>query len=247
MTIALGLILGLAVGAVLGLIGAGGAILAVPGLILALGLSVTAATTSSTIIVGSAALAGVLKRRKSDTIDLQVGISFALLGLLGTTFGTYLLRILPEQTILIIFAFLMFGSAFAMCCRQIEATDVGRPSWLKIFVAATLVGILTGLLGIGGGFLIVPALVIFLKVPTKVAISTSLVAISLNSLIALGLRFEYWSQIPILEVIIFTSAAITSSIFISPLSSKMNSKLLQRIFAIAISIIAIYLITIAIS
>ncbi len=242
MTIFLGLLLGVTVGSVLGLIGAGGAILAVPGLVAALGLSATAATTSSTIIVGSAALAGALRRRKTGTVNVKVGLTFSAIGVVGTFLGTLLLRFIPENILLVLFALLMFGSAFAMCCREVKESESTQPNWFAVVVAATGVGILTGLLGIGGGFLIVPALVLFLKVPTKVAAGTSLVAITANSVLALVLRFEFWNQIPLLEIAVFTAAAILASIIMSPIASKLPTKLLQRIFAAVITLVAIYLI-----
>lgn len=242
MTIFFGLLLGVTVGSVLGLIGAGGAILAVPGLVAALGLSATAATTSSTIIVGSAALAGALRRRKTGTVNVKVGLTFSAIGVLGTFLGTLLLRFIPDNILLVLFAFLMFGSAYAMCCREVKESDTTKPNWFAVVVAATGVGILTGLLGIGGGFLIVPALVLFLKVPTKVAAGTSLVAITANSVLALGLRFEFWNQIPLLEIAVFTAAAILASVIMSPIATKLPTKLLQRIFAAIITLVAIYLI-----
>lgn len=241
MSIGLGLLLGITVGAVLGLIGAGGAILAVPGLVLALGLSATAATTSSTIIVGAAALAGAIRRRKSGAIDVKVGLTFSALGIAGTFFGAFLLQFIPENLVLVLFAILMFGSAFAMCCREVKSAPTGRPNWLSVVIAASVVGILTGLLGIGGGFLIVPALVLFLKVPTKTAAGTSLVAITANSTIALVMRYEYWNLIPVIEVMVFAAAAILASVLISPYATKANPKLLQRSFAAVITIVAIYL------
>lgn len=242
MTIFLGLLLGALVGSVLGLIGAGGAILAVPGLVAALGLSATAATTSSTIIVGSAALAGVIRRRKTGTVNVKVGLTFSALGTFGTFLGTLLLRVIPENIVLIIFALLMFGSAFAMCCREVTTPKISQPNWLAVVVAATAVGVLTGLLGIGGGFLIVPALVLFLKVPAKVAAGTSLVAITANSILAFILRYEFWSEIPVIEIAIFTAAAIAASLIVSPLAGKLPVKVLQRIFAGIIAVVAVYLI-----
>lgn len=242
MTIFLGLMLGVTVGSVLGLIGAGGAILAVPGLVAALGLSATAATTSSTMIVGSAALAGALRRRKTGTVNVKVGLTFAAIGVIGTFLGTLLLRFIPENILLVLFALLMFSSAFAMCCREVKESKSTKPNWFAVVVAATGVGILTGLLGIGGGFLIVPALILFLKVPTKVAAGTSLVAITANSVLALALRFEFWNQIPILEIVVLTAAAISASLIMSPLATKLPAKSLQRIFAAIITLVAIYLI-----
>lgn len=240
MTIFLGLFLGAIVGGVLGLVGAGGAILAVPGLVAVLGLSATAATTSSTIIVGSAALAGALRRRNTGTLNVKVGLTFSAVGIFGTFIGTLLLNIIPENVILLIFALLMFGAGYAMCCRNTPEPTETKPKWHLVVTAATFVGILTGLLGIGGGFLIVPALILFLKVPTKVAAGTSLVAITANSLLAFGLRFEYWDQIPVAEVAVFTISAIAASLILSPIAGKLDAKVLQKSFSAMIFLVAAY-------
>ncbi len=240
MTIFFGLLLGVVVGSTLGLIGAGGAILAVPGLVAILGLSATAATTSSTIIVGSAALAGALRRRNTGTVDVKIGLTFSAIGIFGNFLGTLLLRVIPENLIMIIFALLMFGAGYAMCCRENPQTTAEKPKWHLVLIAATFVGILTGLLGIGGGFLIVPALILFLKVPTKVAAGTSLVAITANSLIAFVLRYEFWNQIPVAEVAVFTISAISASLILTPVAGKLNAKAMQKIFSVVIVLVAIY-------
>ena len=240
MTILFGLILGAVVGASLGLIGAGGAILAVPGLVAVLGLSATAATTSSTIIVGSAALAGVLSRRKTGTVDVKVGLTFSAVGIVGTFIGTLLLKVIPENVTLVIFAFLMFGAGYAMCCRKTPEPIQTKPKWHLVIIAATFVGILTGLLGIGGGFLIVPALILFLKVPTKTAAGTSLLAITANSLLAFILRYEFWDQIPVMEVAVFTISAITASLILSPIAGKLNANVLKKSFSVVIILVGIY-------
>lgn len=240
MTIFFGLLLGATVGATLGLIGAGGAILAVPGLVAVLGLSATAATTSSTIIVGSAALAGALRRRNTGTVDIKIGLTFSAVGIFGTFIGTLLLNVIPENLIMIAFAVIMFGAGYAMCCREHPEPRAEKPKWQFVVITATFVGILTGLFGIGGGFLIVPALILFLRVPTKVASGTSLVAITVNSLIAFVLRYEFWDQIPVAEVAVFTVSAISASLILSPVAGKLNAKLLQKIFSVVIVLVAIY-------
>lgn len=240
MTILFGLILGAIVGTSLGLIGAGGAILAVPGLVAVLGLSATAATTSSTIIVGSAALAGVLSRRKTGTVDVKVGLTFSAVGIAGTFIGTLLLKVIPENITLVIFAFLMFGAGYAMCCKKSPELVQTKPKWHSVIIAATFVGILTGLLGIGGGFLIVPALILFLKVPTKIAAGTSLLAITANSLLAFILRYEFWDQIPLIEVAVFTISAITASLIFSPIAGRLNANVLKKSFSVMIIIVGIY-------
>lgn len=240
MTIFFGLLLGAIVGATLGLIGAGGAILAVPGLVAVLGLSATAATTSSTIIVGSAALAGALRRRNTGTVDLKIGLTFSAIGIVGTFIGTLLLRVIPENLIMIAFAVIMFGAGYAMCCRENPEPKAEKPKWQLFVIAATFVGILTGLFGIGGGFMIVPALILFLRVPTKVAAGTSLVAITANSLLAFVMRYEFWGQIPVLEIAVFTVSAISASLILSPVATKLNAKILQKIFSVIIVLVAIY-------
>lgn len=240
MTILFGLLLGALVGGVLGLVGAGGAILAVPGLVAVLGLSATAATTSSTIIVGSAALAGVLRRRNTGTVDVKVGLTFSAVGIIGTFIGTLLLKVIPENAVLILFALLMFGAGYAMCCRDTPEPKMAKPKWYLVIIAATVVGILTGLLGIGGGFLIVPALILFLKMPTKIAAGTSLVAITANSILAFALRYEFWDQIPVAEVTVFTISAIAASLILSPIAGKLNAKVLQKSFSVLIFIVAFY-------
>lgn len=240
MTILFGLILGAIVGASLGLIGAGGAILAVPGLVAVLGLSATAATTSSTIIVGSAALAGVVSRRKTGTVDVKVGLTFSAVGIVGTFIGTLLLKVIPENITLVMFAFLMFGAGYAMCCKKTPEPVQTKPKWHLVIIAATFVGILTGLLGIGGGFLIVPALILFLKVPTKIAAGTSLLAITANSLLAFILRYEFWDQIPVMEVAVFTISAITASLILSPIAGKLNANVLKKSFSVVIMLVGIY-------
>jgi uncharacterized membrane protein YfcA len=240
MSIFFGLLLGAVVGSTLGLIGAGGAILAVPGLVAILGLSATAATTSSTIIVGSAALAGALRRRNTGNVDVKIGLTFSAIGIFGNFLGTLLLRVIPENLIMIIFALLMFGAGYAMCCRENPEPTAEKPKWRLVVIAATFVGMLTGLLGIGGGFLIVPALILFLKVPTKVAAGTSLVAITANSLNAFVLRFEFWNQIPVAEVAVFTISAILASLLLTPVAGKLNAKVTQKIFSVVIVLVAIY-------
>lgn len=240
MTLFFGLLLGAIVGATLGLIGAGGAILAVPGLVAVLGLSATAATTSSTIIVGSAALAGALRRRNTGTVDVKIGLTFSAIGIVGTFIGTLLLRVIPENLIMIAFAVIMFGAGYAMCCRENPEPKVEKPKWQLVVIAATFVGILTGLFGIGGGFMIVPALILFLRVPTKVAAGTSLVAITANSLLAFVMRYEFWDQIPVLEIAVFTVSAISASLILSPIASKLNAKILQKIFSLVIVLVAIF-------
>jgi uncharacterized membrane protein YfcA len=237
----LGLILGAVVGTSLGIIGAGGAILAVPGLVAVLGLDAKIATTASTIIVGSAAAAGFIQRIKSKALDFRIGLTFSAIGIGGTFIGTFLLRFTPDTYILVLFSILMFGAAFAMWRKGSPVPKSAKPNWVLIFLSATGVGIATGLLGIGGGFLIVPALVLFLNVPTKTATGTSLVAITLNSVITFGLRFQYWDEMPWLPVLTFASSAVVASFVTARFSQKFKPEFLQKGFALLITVVATYM------
>lgn len=241
-----GIILGILIGLVLGTIGAGGAILAVPGLIAVMGLSAVAATTSSLVIVGSAAVAGFIPRLKAKTVDVRLGLTFSALGILGTYAGTQLVKAVPESVQIILFAFLMFGAAIAMWRGPVsESNSEIKSQWPLVFVVATTIGVLTGLLGVGGGFLIVPALVLILKVPTKTAAGTSLVAIASTSAVAFLMRAEYWGEVPVGPIAAFTLAAIISSFLAAPYAGKLNAQTLQKGFAIFVSITAIFILAIS--
>lgn len=240
-----GIILGTLIGLVLGTIGAGGAILAVPGLIAVMGLSTVAATTSSLVIVGSAAVAGFIPRLKAKTVDVRLGLTFSALGILGTFAGTQLVKVVPESVQIILFATLMFGAAIAMWRGPVsESNSEIKSQWPLVFVVATAIGVLTGLLGVGGGFLIVPALVLILKVPTKTAAGTSLVAIASTSAIAFLMRIEYWDEIPVGPIAAFTLAAIVSSFLAAPFAGKLNARTLQKGFAIFVSMAALFILVI---
>lgn len=237
-----GIALGIFIGLVLGTIGAGGAILAVPGLIAVMGLSTVAATTSSLLIVGSAAVAGFIPRLKTKTVDVRLGLTFSALGIFGTFVGTQLVKVVPESVQMILFAILMFGAAIAMWRGPVSETNAPvKSQWPLVFVVASAIGVLTGLLGVGGGFLIVPALVLILKVPTKTAAGTSLVAIASTSAIAFLMRFEYWVEVPVGPIAAFSLAAITASFLATPIAGKLNARTLQKGFAVFVTIAATFI------
>jgi uncharacterized membrane protein YfcA len=115
--------------------------------------------------------------------------------------------------------------------------------WLVVLVASA-VGLVTGFLGIGGGFLIVPALVLILRVPAKVAVGTSLVAISVNAAVALGFRYEYWSLIPIGPVAAFALAGVVASLVVAPFATRLPARVIQRAFAVVIVAVAMYMVAV---
>lgn len=237
-----GLLLGVVIGTVLGVVGAGGAILAVPGLVAVMGLSGKAATTSSIIIVGAAALSGALRRVKSKNIDIKTGVTFSILGFFGTLLGTHLVQYFPDRVLILLFALLMFAAAIGMWRNQVHNKVITASSMPIVILTASAIGVLTGLFGIGGGFLIVPALVLILGIEVRLAAGTSLVAIVLNSVIAILLRHQYWHLVPWSSILTFTGAAVIASFVTTPLANKLPAKDLQRGFSILVSLIAIYMV-----
>ena len=226
----------------LGVVGAGGAILAVPGLVAVMGLSATAATTSSIIIVGAAALSGALRRMKSKNIDIRTGITFSVLGFLGTLLGTRLVPYFPDRVLILLFALLMFAAAIGMWRNQVHNKVITASSMPMVVLTASAIGVLTGLFGVGGGFLIVPALVLILGIEVGLAAGTSLVAIALNSIIAILLRHQYWHLVPWSSILVFTTAAVLASFATAPLANKLPAKDLQRAFSVMVSVVAMYMV-----
>ncbi len=191
------LVVGACTGLLLGLVGGGGSILTVPALIYLLEQRVGPATTISLAVVGlNAAFGGFQKyRRQHDSIRLDYALALALLGLVGTQAGNWLNKTLPDHVTLGGFALLMIVVAILMLRPpKFKAGVAGelasvRTRWLRVGIIGVGLGFLTGLFGVGGGFLIVPALVLLLDFPMRFATGTSLVVIALNSLSALAGRW----------------------------------------------------------
>jgi uncharacterized protein len=203
-------------------------------------LSVPAATTSSLMIVGAAAFAGVLPRIRNETVNIPLGLTFALLGIAGTFLGTRIAAVAPDLGVLIFMVILMFVSAGAMWrgpkSANLHRTRIG---WPMTIVVASVVGLITGLLGIGGGFLITPALIFLLAVPTGIAVGTSLVAIATNAVITLLLRIDLWDLVPVTPVAVFTGTAVLASLFVSPFARKLNARIVQRSFAALLAVVGV--------
>ncbi len=177
----LGWIGALFIGISLGLMGSGGSILTVPVLVYLFGQEEKVAIAGSLAIVGTIALAGGLAYLKNKLVNWK---TLALLGL-PSMFSTYLGALLAAHISgivqLIIFSFIMFIAAISMFKNNQNQEIIHSPQTNKIVASGLLVGIITGIVGVGGGFLIVPALVIMGGLPMRSAIATSLFIIAINS------------------------------------------------------------------
>jgi hypothetical protein len=186
----IGLLLAALMGITLGLLGGGGSILAVPILKYALGFGAKEAIAASLAVVGATSLFGAASHWREGRVRLRTGLAFGLIAMAGAYLGAkYLAPFLSGATQLVLFGAVMLVAASFMLreggpARDALGTEKGslaRTYLLLLFALGGAVGILTGLVGVGGGFLIVPALVLLAKVPMKEAVGTSLLVIALNS------------------------------------------------------------------
>jgi uncharacterized membrane protein YfcA len=248
-TIGLGLLIGLTMGA----LGGGGAVLTVPALVHVVGLDVQAATTASLVIVGISALAGALAHARSGRVRWGVGALFSAIGIAAGVAGTAANRLVNPDALLLAFAAVVLLTAAAMLSSSRGARSAVPPRtdpapatkhWTvgriaAIVGAGLLVGFMTGFFGVGGGFVIVPALVLVLGLPMPQAVATSLVVISINSGAALLARAGTvdldWAV-----VLPFTAATVAGSLGGRAITDRVSSTTLTRAFAVLLIAVAVY-------
>lgn len=247
---ALSLILGSLVGFSLGLIGGGGSILTVPLLVYVIGDSVSSAIGTSLAIVGLNALFGFVGHWRERRVRLKTGVIFGLAGVAGAFFGAWLGHFLPGKQILFLFALLMIAAAFGLLRRreaQILAGErtvfqdtYGVTGWAKVMFSGLLVGILTGFFGVGGGFVIVPALVVILGMPMHLAVGTSLLIIAINSGAGLLAHLQY-GGIDVTTTVLFAAGGLLGALGGAALAGKVGEVRLRQIFAYGMVLVALYL------
>jgi uncharacterized membrane protein YfcA len=233
----------MAIGAVLGLIGAGGAVVAVPAFIYLFGFSALEATTASLAVVAVSAATGAIPRFRLKQVRLRQALLFWGLGIIGTFAGSRLATVIPEAVVVAGFAIVMLGAALAMWRKSsaLEPTGEVRTARWLLPVVAIAIGLLTGLFGVGGGFLIVPALVLVFGFPFGIATGTSLVVVALNSLTALVFKFDTWGQIPWHIPMLVIVGGLIGSVAASTFNTGVPQGLLERAFAILLVLLAAWM------
>ncbi|MEP6808983.1 MAG: sulfite exporter TauE/SafE family protein [Chthoniobacterales bacterium] len=179
----LALILALAIGVSLGLLGSGGSIITLPVLVYAAKVPAAQAVPMSLAVVGGTTLVGSILNARSGQIHGKAALLFSLTGVLGALGGSQLTHLVRQPVLLLIFAGLMIVVGLLMFRpRANRGTDAkAECHWVSCTATGLVVGFLTGFIGVGGGFLIVPALLLLARVPLKRAIATSLVVITVTS------------------------------------------------------------------
>ena len=243
----LGYLASILIGISLGLIGSGGSILTVPVLVYLFQVEPLLATTYSLCIVGLSSIAGVISRLKQNLVDFKTLFIFGIPSIFGVFLARkYLLPAIPEvmtfgksilvtkgHFIMLFFAILMLVSALSMILGKNKKEQEGIiPIYgFTLMIVGLLEGLLTGIVGAGGGFLIIPALVILAKLPMKKAIASSLVIISIKSLVGFtGDLFHTtvdWSFL--YKIIILATLGIITGNY---LNKKMDWAKLKKVFGV---------------
>ncbi|MBC7630568.1 sulfite exporter TauE/SafE family protein [Aeromicrobium sp.] len=276
MSIALALVCGIVIGLVLGALGGGGSILAVPALVYVLGESARDATTTSLVVIGISSAIGAISYHRERQVRWRVGLTFGLVGIAASFAGTALNQNVDQGVLLACFAAVMAIAATAMIGKSWtgrrsklprasreqpwsaprgstagaatltapapSVTRSGRGRALvgiQVVSAALLVGFLTGFLGVGGGFVVVPALVMILGFPMPVATATSLLIIALNSSVSLGIHASSHPQFDWAIIVPFTAATIIASLVGKKVASRLSGGVLTFSFAIVLLLVAV--------
>jgi uncharacterized protein len=249
MVTALGLALAALVGLSLGLLGGGGSILTVPILVYVLGFEAKEAIALSLAVVGATSLVGVWGHWRAANVNVRVALVFGLVAMVGTYLGARLAVFFSGSAQLALFALVMLVAAVFMfrgrgndailATALSEGPGPDRPFRIPLIAAEGVsVGILTGLVGVGGGFVIVPALVLLAGLPMKEAVGTSLLVIALKS----GAGFYgYLDQVevPWLFLAGFTSAAAAGILVGTRLVRRIPQDALRRSFALFLVVMGV--------
>ena len=231
--------IGLAIGALVGLLGGGGSILAVPALVYLAGQDLRQAVATSLLVVGITAVVAVLPRLRERQISWRIGLLFGVAGAATAFAGAAVNRVLPDKLTLALFAVVMVGAGIRMLQEKPAtgtacAVDGGRVNWRRCLprtlAGGLVVGFLTGLLGVGGGFLIIPVLVLALGLPMPTAIGTSLVVVAINSAAGFAAHAgEATVDVPV--TLAFTGAAVVAAMVTGRVGAHIHTDRLRRWFA----------------
>ncbi|MEL4504699.1 sulfite exporter TauE/SafE family protein [Luteococcus sp. H138] len=226
--------LGMVVGAVMGSLGGGGAILTVPLLVYLLHQSPHVATEGSLVIIAISSLVGLWPHARGGRVRWFDGALFGALGIVGSMAGSAAASRVPGAVLLSLFSVLLLvvaGLMFRSGRRgRSDGAGVPRPFW-QLLLTATAVGMLTGFFGVGGGFAVVPALILVLGFPVRQAIGTSLLVIAINCLTALGSRLAIGVHLDWAVILPFAVGASLGSLAGGRIARLADPRHLQFAFA----------------
>ena len=249
----LGLAYGLVVGVSLGLTGGGGSIFAVPLLIYGLGVETRTAIGLSLAAVGVTAGLGAALRLKAHEIEVLPGVIFALGGMSCAPLGVWLGRFIPPAVLLSIFALLMVFVGWRMWCGKAETegslgpcvsrggSRLGPGCHARLIGAGAVAGVLSGLFGIGGGFIIVPALLYVTGTSIHRAVATSLLAIFLISLAGVAANLLHRQAFPMPVSALFGAGGFVGMLLGGGVRTRLSGPALKKVFAAAMWVVGAWM------
>ena len=253
----------LIIGITLGLLGSGGSIMTVPILHYLMGHEDKSAIAESLAIVGGISLIGVIPFIRKRLVDWRSVVFFGIPGMAGTFLGAWLAKYIPGTYQLILFAVVMMLAAWMMLRKEkkksaddtsggvIEVTSAAKQTaakrhhanW-KIGIEGLIVGVITGLVGVGGGFLIIPALVVLGRLPMRLAIGTSLVIIALKSFTGFAKYLEVLNsaslQVDWTTIIAFIVIGVIGTLIGGAIGGRINQTALKRAFGVFLILMSIF-------
>ncbi len=227
------LVLAVAIGVSLGLLGGGGSILTVPILTYAIGMETKAAIAASLFVVGVTSATGAIAHARAGRIRWRTGLIFGAAGMAGAFAGGRVAAYIPGAVLMFLFAGMMIATAIAMLRKRasiIGSASVARDLPVgKVLLEGAVVGVVTGIVGAGGGFLVVPALVLLGGLSMEVAVGTSLVVIAMKSFAGLAGHLGHvdvdWGI-----TLAITAAAVIGSLIGGKLAGRIPGTVLRRGF-----------------
>ncbi len=253
LTVAFGIVIGFS----LGLTGGGGSIFAVPMLIYGLGTGAREAVAISLAAVGATSLLGAALRWRAAELELRGGIVFATGGLLGAPFGTVIGSGIPEALTLIGFALLMgivgvrmwrggspraVGRSRTCGLREDHSVRLTPRCMAVLLMAGLLAGVLSGIFGVGGGFIIVPVLILVTGIPIHRAITTSLMVIAVICASGVASHSLAGEGLPVGLTLFFVGGGFLGMVPGIRLRSRFSGPGLNRLFAVGMWVVAVFLI-----
>lgn len=240
--LALGLALCLGIGLSLGLLGGGGSIVTVPVLVYALHVPPREAVAMSLAVVGATSLIGAALHHRRGTVRIPQAALFAGAGVVSSFLGARLTYRVSPQVLLLCFAALMLAVGIRMAVTGSRPEGERRPARpAQVVLAGLAVGLLTGFLGVGGGFLVVPALVLFAGLSMREAVGTSLLVIAINAAAGLAGHLAHGGfHLPL--ALLVTALAAAGTLLGTHFSHRISPVALRRVFSVFVVAVAVFLV-----
>lgn len=253
----LGYLASIIIGLSLGLIGGGGSILTIPILVYLFKVDPELATSYSLFIVGATSITGSFSHYKMGNLQIKSALVFAIPSIVSiliirevifphianTIFTIASYAVSKNLLIMIVFSVLMIFASISMIRKQKNKRTVAQTNYFQLGIIGFVVGIVTGFLGAGGGFLIIPALLFFANLPMKQAVGTSLLIISINSIIGFSGDIYIGTPIDYTFLLTISVMAFIGMLIGTQLSKKINGDKLKPLFGWFVLIMGIYIIT----